>query len=107
MNARLWIGAVVLAGAAGLMGGCAHESNMNAVRLGMSKADVLVVLGKPTSTSAQGTTEYLRYRYAVPMHGPEEYYVRLVAGKVEAFGKVGDFDSTKDPTVQVKMTGGK
>jgi hypothetical protein len=35
-------------------------------------------------------------------HRPVPYYVRLVNGKVESFGRTGDFDSTKTPTVRLE-----
>lgn len=30
------------------------------------------------------------------------YYVRLINGKVESYGRTGDFDSTKTPTVRLE-----
>ena len=30
-----------------------------------------------------------------------EYFVRLVNGKVESYGKVGDFDSAKNPALDI------
>lgn len=35
-------------------------------------------------------------------HNARPYYVRLINGRVESYGRTGDFNSTKDPTVQVK-----
>lgn len=69
----------------------------------MTKEEVIKIMGQPTSTSAKEGTEYLTYmlaetpgqladtRYATP------YFVRIVNGKVNAYGRVGDFDSTKTP----------
>lgn len=32
----------------------------------------------------------------------DSYYVRFVDGSVESYGRKGDFDSTKDPAVEVR-----
>jgi hypothetical protein len=82
--------------------GCAHTPrDMNRLSVGMSKAQVYAVLGEPLSTGAQDGTQVLRYRLASSSWGSsstEPYYVRLVDGKVESYGRLGDFDSVKDPT---------
>ncbi len=88
--------------------GCATASNLNNVSLGMSKSDVVKALGSPSSVSAKDNVEYLQYSSYKPFTSPSEwhsnYFVRLVNGKVESYGKVGDFDSTKNPTGDINLT---
>ena len=83
-----------------LLLGCATAYRMTNVSLGMSKDEVIKKIGKPVSVSAQGGTEYLHYRFSETgdddFHGiTTPYYVRLVDGKVESYGCMGDFDSAK------------
>jgi hypothetical protein len=83
--------------------GCATASKTNGLSLGMTKAQVLAVMGKPASTAADSDVEVLRYKFSATGHDAfhhrtEEYFVRLVGGKVERFGKDGDWESRKGPT---------
>jgi len=89
------------------LGACTTATKINAVSLGMTKSQVLEAVGTPTSTSASGVTEYLHYRlYESYSHAvnkrSSEFYVRLVDGVVDSFGKKGDFDSTQTPTVRIE-----
>lgn len=79
--------------------GCATANKLNNVSLGMSKQEVISELGPPVSTSAKEGVEYLKYFFVEKdvRDGKTPYYVRLVNGKVESYGRVGDFDSTKTP----------
>src|SRR5687768_34818 len=88
------------------LAGCLNSSKkLNAVSVGMTKAEVIQALGQPDSVSATGGTEYMVYRLGqgvevqydrfVPTRG--NYYVRLLNGRVDSYGQVGDFDSTKIP----------
>jgi len=87
---------------------CSATSNkISGVQLGMTKDDVIRVMGKPTSVSAQGGKEYLNYAlsetdYDAAYGRTTPYYVRLINGKVESYGRTGDFDSTKTPTVRLE-----
>lgn len=89
--------------------GCATVgSNLKSVSLGMSKEEVIKVLGNPTSVSAKDNVEYLRYcQTGIAKNSvwadSSEYFVRMVDGKVESYGKMGDFDSTKNPTNDVNL----
>ena len=74
----------------GLLMGCA--SNMNHVSLGMTRDQVIGALGAPSSTSAINNMEYLKYQLCSDWIFPDRYYVRLADGKVDAFGRVGDFN---------------
>ncbi len=107
---RALVGAVVLCGALlGLVVGCATEDRINKVSAGMSKAQVIAAMGNPSSTAGEGETEYLNYNLLVrgPLGGAtpiqNQYFVRLRNGKVDAYGRKGDFNSTKDPTQNVNL----
>ncbi|MHB1308686.1 MAG: SHOCT domain-containing protein [Limisphaerales bacterium] len=82
-------------------------SRLNRISVGMTKAEVTAAIGKPVSTAAHGGGEVFRYHLSTPQQimwtgGNDEYFVRFVDGRVESFGKMGDFDSTKNPTLEVK-----
>lgn len=90
-----------------LLTGCATANKISGVQLGMTKDEVVRVMGKPASVSAQGGSEYLNYALSETGDDAfrgwtEPYYVRLVNGKVESYGRTGDFDSTKTPTVRLE-----
>lgn len=80
---------------ASLLAGCsATPSQMNKLQLGMTKSEVVSVMGTPNSTSARANVEVLRYeRGSVPnptpppYFRPDEYYVRIVDGRVESYGR--------------------
>jgi len=110
--------AVLLAGCAGT------ENRVNEISLGMSKAQVIQVLGQPKSTRASAGVEYLVYELKesidasscaawslllVPvecMRKKIEYFVQFKQGVATAYGEIGDFDSTQDPeqTINVNRT---
>ena len=90
-----------------LLTACATANKISAVQLGMTKSEVVAVMGKPTSVSAQGGSEYLNYALSETDDDAfrgwtKPYYVRLVNGKVESYGRTGDFDSTKTPTLRLE-----
>jgi Short C-terminal domain/SmpA / OmlA family len=93
MKTKLTLLACALIGA--LLAGCATASKLNDIRVGMTKSDVIAILGTPDSTSAQANVEYLTYYLAADngSYGREAayvdqpYMVRLVDGKVESFGR--------------------
>ncbi|MCX6975433.1 MAG: hypothetical protein NTZ94_14320, partial [Verrucomicrobia bacterium] len=83
-----------------------NSSKMNRLSVGMSKSDIISVLGNPESTSATGRLELLRYDFYPPppyieATAKKRYFVRLINDRVESYGEVGDFDSTKDPTLRI------
>ena len=91
-----------------IVGGCSTRSDMSAkmnyVSIGMAKKEVINSVGQPQSVSAKGNMEYLNYNLCsrAVADFPEyvckernDYYIRVVNGKVESYGKLGDFDSTK------------
>jgi hypothetical protein len=70
--------------------GCA--SQMNHVQLGMTEDEVIQAVGTPSSTSAMGDALYLKYQLCSDWIFTDRYYVRLTNGKVDAFGRIGDFN---------------
>lgn len=81
---------------------------LNGIQLGMSKAEVIERLGQPVSISAQNKTEFLNYKLTetetdAKYEWVKPYYVRLIDGKVESYGRVGDFNSTQTPTVKIQQ----
>ncbi len=72
-----------------LLVGCNSAAQLNNVRIGMSKDQVIALLGTPDSTSAQANVEYLTYYLeGDSSYGRDRpYMVRVVDGKVESFGR--------------------
>ena len=106
------VAAVALASVV-LLAGCAtnNSSKLNDISVGMTKADVISVMGQPSETRATASVEYLVYRLCVGRNlvascidwKQREFFVQIQQGKVVAYGKVGDFDSTKDPAVDIDL----
>jgi len=73
----------------------------------MPREEVIRALGPPGEVSAQGSIGYLKYGWDNPgddkIAAADWYFVRLVGGRTESYGRVGDFDSTKDPTLGIKL----
>lgn len=94
---------LVLAGL--LVMGCATSNRMNKISIGMTKEQVIAAMGQPTSTRATAGVEYLEYKLresgdlvAGTWTEPNrKYYVRLRDGRVDAYGNMGDIESTKGP----------
>jgi hypothetical protein len=103
-----------------LLAGCATSSHLNRVSVGMTKQQVVEAMGEPQSTRATQGTEYLIYHLkesstlgkaweslldggSVPGYGESDYYVRVYNGRVDAYGKVGDFDSTHLPESKITV----
>ena len=92
--------AVVLVGCITVEGG----KDFSAVSLGMTKQQVLEAKGKPYETAAKSGIEYFIYAtFLINGNGKtvqDKYYIRFIEGKVDSYGKLGDFDSTQDPTLK-------
>lgn len=86
-----------------LLIGCATGADkwtadkMNSIEIGMTRDRVIELLGMPSSTSAIKGKTYLSYSLRERHRGTQEFFVRLIDGNVESFGRLGDFDSTKVP----------
>ncbi len=91
--------------------GCANAHKMNRLSLGMNKQEVISVMGRPSSTASPGEgQEILRYNLSATDDDAyngitNEYFVRLINGKVDSYGRMGDFDSTKNPSLNVNING--
>ena len=70
-----------------LLTGCSPWIGMHKVDLGMTKTEVMQQMGKPSNVTGSGNEEYLYY--IPPNRFWERYYVYLVNGKVEAYGRLG------------------
>jgi len=93
--------------AAFLVGCAASSGKINVVQIGMTKAEVISVMGDPVSVSAKDATEYLNYALAESFSDSYNlrttpYYVRLINGKVDSYGRTGDFDSTQPTTIKIE-----
>ena len=82
------------------LAGCATAPKMDRLSIGMTKQEVLSVMGRPDSTSAPGDgIELLHYKLS-PQGGPimniitEDYFVKTVNGKVVSYGKLRELDNT-------------
>jgi len=92
-----------------LLAGCEtphHAPPFERIAAGMTEEQVTERIGKPEKVAVHGQTKYLEYQTYFHTWKPgdigyEYYYVRLVNGKVDSYGKKGDFDSTRDPTQRV------
>lgn len=81
---------ILVPAALSILAGCAAKTND--IRIGMTREEVVAVMGTPASTSEMGREAYLKYRLYADWIFPERYYVRLTDGKVDAYGRVGDFN---------------
>ncbi len=92
-----------------ILTGCAHGTSLNRISVGMTKAQVIDEIGEPESVAAQNGIEVMRYDFwkdfwqRKPGDWKSEFYVRLVNGRVESYGRMGDFDSTKDPAYDINI----
>ena len=91
----------------GLLFSCAESQKTNKIAIGMSKSEVIQVMGRePDSTAAKGQTEYFTYNLLKnywerkPGDYSDAFFIRTVKGKVESFGKMGDFDSMQAPEIR-------
>ena len=78
------------------------KSRLSNVSPGMTRDEVIQTLGKPVSTSSGEDVEFLNYILS-DGRKKQTYYVRLRQGKVDAAGKVGDYQSSGDPTLQIHV----
>lgn len=100
-----------------LMLGCSTPGDLSKVEVGMTREQVVAVMGHPSSVSAIQNTVYLNYNiqeisvpqqifmshFGITGEVSGAYYVRLINGHVESFGKLGDFNSTHIPEQQLDV----
>jgi hypothetical protein len=76
----------------GLVCGCAgHAKRINDVSLGMTKDEVIDVMGSPAYTSVTKDVEILSYHLRSGGVFSDTFFVRLKDGSVDRFGRRGDF----------------
>lgn len=71
--------------------GCGQSaSNLTKLNVGMDKNAVISILGTPQSVSAQGNAEVWAYTLSNSWNNAQwnqEYYVRMVNGRVASYGR--------------------
>lgn len=77
-------------------------TNFNKLALGMSREKVISLMGNPDSISAMEGVEYLTYQTAANRFNLP-YFVRIIDGKVNAFGQKGDFNSASTSAQNVNI----
>jgi hypothetical protein len=86
---RIKVAAAALAATA-LMTGSALSQGLSQIQIGMTKQEVIQVLGNPTSASGRGGTETLKYNLFSGWGSNawyQDYYVQLVQGRVTSYGQ--------------------
>jgi len=82
-----------------LMGlcGCATTKRSNLIGLGMTKLEVIKIMGTPASSKGQSNKEILEYvlypTWDSTWGNREYFWVTLENGKVVQYGRAGDFGS--------------
>jgi hypothetical protein len=95
-------GLIILLSLAVLSGCVAPAAKINNVSIGMTKAEVLKVMGSPTSITADRNAEYLNYSLGEDPGTPgigTPYEIKLVNGKVESFGRSSQAPAKRKPVV--------
>ena len=101
--------------AAVLVGGCASTKSLNIsnVSIGMDKQEVVSLQGEPFRVAAMDGSEYFIYRgFDKELFKPNgfmvyEAFIRFKDGKVDAYGRLDDFDSTRHKELLIKKAEGK
>jgi len=84
-----------------------NRENLNKIEIGMSKAQVLEVMGKPYRREAEGQYEWLLYQTKIPSvyeaHTESNYLTPLLFedGKLVGWGK--NFWTTKEQKYDIKI----
>lgn len=74
--------------------GCAGSAKkINNLNIGMTKAEVIEVMGEPNYTSGANDVEILSYKLTSNSLYSDKYFVRIKKGKVDRFGQQGSFGS--------------
>ena len=101
--------------AAVLMVGCASTKSLNfsTISIGMNKEKVIALKGEPFRIAAMDGLEYFIYRgfdkEIFKPHGLSVYeaFIRFKDGKVDAYGRLDDFDSTRHKELLIKKAENK
>ena len=95
--------------------GCASTKSLNlsTVSIGMDKQEVVSLQGEPFRVAAMDGSEYFIYRgFEKELFKPNgfmvyEAFIRFKNGKVNAYGRLDDFDSTRHKDLLIKKAEGK
>ena len=100
--------------AAVVLVGCASTKSLNiSVSIGMDKQEVVSLQGEPFRVAAMDGSEYFIYRgFDKELFKPNgfmvyEAFIRFKDGKVDAYGRLDDFDSTRHKELLIKKAEGK
>jgi hypothetical protein len=99
--------AAAFAVAVALLSGCATADRINAVSLGMTKAEVIRAIGQPISTSAANGVEILNYALREGFgfaRANTPYSVQIVDGHVVSYGRQGDFGTPPQTNQAIEAT---
>ena len=96
--------------AAILLAGCASTKSLNfsTISIGMNKQQVITLKGEPFRVAAMDGLEYFIYRgFDKELLKPNgfsvyEAFIRFKDGKVDAYGRLDDFDSTRHKELLIK-----
>lgn len=107
MRVAMLLVALTLSGCMTTTSHYGRRPDFSEVEIGMTRAQVIAILGKPVKVAAARGGTYLQYGWDDPWDGnigaAENFFVRLVDGKVDAFGEKGDFDSTVQPQERIQV----
>lgn len=101
--------------AAVLLAGCASTKSLNlsSISIGMNKQQVITFKGEPFRVAAIDGLEYFIYRgFDKELLKPNgfmvyEAFIRFKDGKVDAYGRLDDFDSTRHKVLLIKKAAAK
>ena len=101
--------------AAVVLVGCASTKSLNlsTVSIGMDKQEVVSLQGEPFRGAAMDGSEYFIYRgFDKELFNPigfmvYEAFIRFKDGKVDAYKRLDDFDSTRHKELLIKKAEGK
>ena len=96
--------------AAVLLVGCASTKSLtfSTISIGMNKEKVIALKGEPFRVAAMDGLEYFIYRgFDKELFKPNgfsvyEAFIRFKDGKVDAYGRLDDFDSTRHKELLIK-----
>ncbi len=98
-----------------LLVGCASTKSLNfsTIFIGMNKQQVITLKGEPFRVAAMDGLEYFIYRgFDKELFKPNgfsvyEAFIRFKDGKVDAYGRLDDFDSTRHKELLIKKSENK
>ena len=97
-----------------LLAGCSSTKNLklSAISIGMKKQEVISFYGEPFRVAAIDSSEYFIYRgfdnelFKSNGFMVYEAFIRFKDGKVDAYGRLDDFDSTRHKALLIKKSEG-